>query len=315
MRTLMSTLLLLVLLATAGCSSNPVPGQGGFAEHNESYNFNQHENNSNTHSPEHPMGLENALYFEQQLSQRHLDALLAAGANICFPASVKTAKIRQDRISRELQGGLDGDAANDLIIQRDQLTRLERRLNYVQMQDSCLPSESYKGDIPGNFANTDEKIAAPQSNKHVSPLSADQINQVTALLNNNNQFVINSAELNPRYVGQLSEATYLLRKHEQYHLKLTGHSDSKGNPADNLKLSLARAAQVERYLLIFGISPNNIQVTGSGSTQPFFTNNELNNRNIDKQQIKNDDAQARLINRRVSIELIDVNHSSEVTPK
>lgn len=306
----MSTLFLMILLFTAGCSNLPPQGQGGLAELNESFNFNQSENNSNSHSPQHAMGLENALYFEQQLSQRHLDALLKAGANICFPASVKTAKIRQARISRELQGGLDGDAANDLIIQRDQLTRLERRLNYVQMQDSCLPSESYKGDIPGNFAAGNGNEVMPKVTKRIDSLTADQIQHVKALLNNNNQFVTDSVELNPRYVGQLSEATHLLRKHMQYHLKLTGHSDSQGNPADNLKLSLKRAAQVERYLLIFGISPNNIEVTGSGSAQPFFATEQISG-----QKQENDTPQTRLINRRVSIELIDVNNSSEVTPK
>lgn len=281
-----SLLCLSVLLSTAGCSSKAPSGQGGIAEHDYSNEYNE--------TTEHPIGLENALYFEQQLSQRHLDALLAAGANICFPASVKTAKIRQARIARELQGGLEFDAANDLIIQRDQLARLERRLNYVQLQDSCLPSESYKGNMPGNMANT------PQNNEINPPLTKQQLGHLFSLLNNNNQFVVNSSALNPRYIGQLSEATQLLRDHTQYHLKLTGHSDARGNDANNVKLSLARAAQVERYLLIFGMSPNNIEVNGNGSKDPMFDE---------------DKPHVRLVNRRVSIEIINANQSQEVTPK
>jgi len=281
-----SLLCLTILLANTGCSSKAPKGQGGIAEHDYSNEYSQ--------STEHPVGLENALYFEQQLSQRHLDSLLAAGANICFPASVKTAKVRQARIARQLQGGLQFDAANDLIIQRDQLTRLERRLNYVQLQDSCLPSDSYKGNMPGNMINN------LQANEEHPPLSAQQIKHLLSLLNNNNQFVINSSALNPRYIGQLSEATQLLRSHPQYHLKLTGHTDSKGNNADNVKLSLQRASQVERYLLIFGMSPNNIQVTGIGSNEPMFDE---------------DKPQVRLVNRRVSIEIVNAEKSQEVTPK
>lgn len=278
------SLCLSILLTTAGCANKADKGEGGFAEHNYS------------NSPNHPIGLENALYFELQLAQRHLDALLMAGANICFPASVKKATLRQTRVARELQGGLPGDAANDLIIQRDQLARLERRLNYVQLQDSCLPTKSYKGNDPGNMIEE----RGNKESKNLLVLSAQHIKNLDALLNNNNQFVFNSALLNPRYIGQLSEATQILASYPQYHLKLTGHSDVIGTDLANLKVSLERATQVERYLLIFGLNPNNIEINASGAKEPLFD---------DKQP------QVRLVNRRVSIELIDTSSSSEVTPK
>jgi len=274
---------LYTLLTITGCSNKAPKGEGGIAEHHYS------------NLPNHPVGLENALYFELELVKRHLDALLADGASTCFPASIKKAKIRQARIVRELQGGLPGDAANDLIIQRDQLDRLERRLNYVQLQDSCLPTDSYRGDQPAHM------VSMPlQSEKEVSStmLNEQQLQHLFDILNNNNQFVFNSAALNPRYIGQLSEATQILRDYPQYHLKLIGHSDSKGNQEENLTLSLARATQVERYLLIFGFNPNNIQVTGSGASEPLFDE---------------DLPQVRLVNRRVSIEIINASISTQAT--
>ncbi|PKF62493.1 OmpA family protein [Psychromonas sp. psych-6C06] len=291
MRAIMPPLCLAILLSTAGCSTTAPKGQGGFAEHDYSRDASSDDDyiNNYSESQSHPIGLENALYFEQQLSKRHLDSLIIAGANICFPATVKTAKIRQARISRELQGGLKEDAANDLIIQRDQLNRLERRLNYVQMQESCLPSSS------ANTATLSDASNASQANN----LTAEKLAYISTLLNNNNQFVVNSSELNPRYIGQLSEASQLLRDHPQYHLKLTGHSDKTGNSERNLKLSIARATQVERYLLIFGFNPNNISVHGSGEKEPLFTQ---------------DKAPARLVNRRVSIELFEQSPSLEVMP-
>jgi len=293
MRSWIMTLFLSILLLISGCSSKAPRGQGGIAEHNDSYHYGN--------MPNHPVGLENALYFELQMSQRHLDALLADGANVCFPAVVKKAQIRQARVVRELQGGLPGDAANDLIIQRDQLARLERRLNYVQLQESCMPTDHYRGNEPAHLANTPLGDAfVEQLSDSSSKLSASQEQYLLTLLNNNNQFVFNSAELNPRYIGQLSEATQLLRAHPQYHLKLTGHSDSKGDATQNLTLSLQRASQVERYLLIFGFNPNNIEVTGSGATEPLFAD---------------DLPQVRLVNRRVSIELINSGADSEAMPQ
>jgi len=278
MNKLISTCCLAALLTATGCSNVAPKGEGGLAEHDYS-NY-----------PNHPVGMEDALYFEQQLSQRHLDALLAAGANICFPASIQTAKIRQARIARELQGGLRGDAANDLIIQRDKLTRLERRLHYVQMHDSCIPSDSYKSSAITNKKANEASLKEKQNldSEAITQLTHQQEIHIIALLNNNNQFVTDSTLLNPRYIGQLSEAVELLRRYPQYHLILTGHSDSKGSRAANLKLSLARAAQVERYLLIFGFNPNNIQVNGSGEVEPLFNGNQ---------------PQVRLVNRRVDIQL------------
>lgn len=287
MRLLIITLCMSMLLATVGCSSarKAPQGEGGIAEHNYS------------NTPNHPAGLENALYFELQLTQRHYDALIANGAKICFPASVEKARIRHARIARQLYGGLPGDAANDLIIQRDQLDRLERRLNYVQLMDSCLPTESYRGNEPGHMINTTLK---QELSEQPSVLSNTQMQYLLAILNNNNQFVSNSSALNPRFINQLSEAAQILRPYPQYHLKLTGHTDSKGSQEANLKLSLERATQVERYLLILGFNPNNIEVYGSGEAQPLF-NEDL--------------PEVRLVNRRVSIELIDTSNSSTMIQK
>lgn len=268
MKPLLIVLLGIVVVSTSACSNKAPQGHGGLAEHDLS------------NAPSHPMGLENALYFEQQLSSRHLDDLLLAGAQICFPASVKTAQIRQTRIAREIQGGLDADAANDLIIQRDQLARLERRLNYVQLQGSCLTS--------GDKSNPQVNNQSPELSNE---LSAEKLQTMNALLNNNNQFVSASTELNPRYIGHLAEVAGMLSAYTNYQLKIIGHADTKGSDAANLELSLQRARQVERYLQIFGLNPSNIIVQGQGEQSPLF---------------KGDEPQVRLVNRRVTIELINL---------
>jgi len=271
-------LLCITAILTAGCSHQADKGHGGFAEHDLSNRV------------DHRIGLENALYVEQQMSNRHLDSLILAGAKHCFPAAVRTATIRKVRIARELQGELDADAANDLIIQRDQLARLERRLNYVQLQGSCVMS-------PIDKVKKNPTTAAAAIESAQTPLSSETRQKIISLLNNNNQFVLASAELNPRYIGQLAEVTALLRSHPQYQLKITGHADATGSHTENLQLSLQRARQVERYLQIFGFNPNKIVVAGNAAATPLF---------------KGEQPQVRLVNRRVSIELINVSQTQEV---
>lgn len=273
MRPLTAVFLVVMILTTVGCTNWPSKGQGGAAEHN----LNE--------LPTHPIGPEHGLYFEQDLSRRHLDTLVLAGANICFPATVRKAQQRADRISRALQGGLSMDATNDLIIQRDQLATLERRLNYVKQERSCLS--------PAYASTSTAPSMVPENQVHTS----DQIKYILTLLNNNNQFAFNSAELNPRYIGHLAEAAVMLRAYPEYQLKLTGHADSKGTNLGNLQLSLERAKQVERYLQIFGLNPESIVVNADGSNNPLFAGSE---------------AHVRLVNRRVSIELININNTTEL---
>ncbi|WP_051563713.1 OmpA family protein [Enterovibrio calviensis] len=254
----LSTLIIITAM-TSGCSMFPDDGEGGMAEH--------HYSALSPVLADQPIGPEHGLRFEWELSARHLDVLVLEGAELCFPATVYQARRMQARIVRELHGGLEFDAANDLIIQRAALERLEKQLDAVVKSGACTPNGT------GQYA------------------SASQLaEEIYALLNIDNQFAFNSPEVNPKYMGHLAEAAHLLRDLPQYTLHITGHTDSIGNQRANKALSLARANQVKRYLQIFGIAPSRLTVAAVGSTDPLFDGNE---------------PQERLVNRRVSIELIE----------
>jgi outer membrane protein OmpA-like peptidoglycan-associated protein len=230
------------------------------------------EHHIETHAPvmpDQPFGPEHGLRFELELVRRHLDILVLEGAELCFPATVVQAKQRQDRITRELQGGLDYDAANDLIIQRKLLSRLERQLDYVREQSVCT-FPVVKGE---------EK-------------PTDTSKRIYELLNSDNQFAFNSSELNPKYVVRLAEAVQLLRDLPGYDLRITGHADSVGEKEHNLTLSLERAKKVGRYLKILGLAKQRIEFDAVGSDNPLFDGDNKLPHN-------------RLVNRRVSIELIE----------
>ena len=224
-----------------------------------------------------PLGPEHGLRFELDLARRHLDILVLEGAELCFPATVVQAKHRQHRITREIQGELKFDAVNDLIVQRKLLARLEHQLDYVKQHDVCvLPI------VPGQKT------------------PGDMGKRIYELLNSDNQFAFNSSELNPKYVGRLAEAAQLLRNYPGYHLRVTGHADTIGGKASNQHLSLKRAEQVSRYLQILGLPAERIQSAAVGSDSPLFKSKQAHNR---------------LVNRRVSIELIEMSNSIPVKPE
>lgn len=245
------------------CSSYPENGSGGLAENHFSSDFSPV-------LPDEPLGPEHGLRFDWQIAKLHLDMLVQEGAKWCFPAAVVQNQERQNRIARELEGDLLLDAANDLIIQRKSLNKLEQQLTYVTNQADCIP--------PDNQENQEQELTT--------------INTLFTLLNVDNQFAHNSSEINPKYMGNLAQAANILVNNNQLNLSVTGHADASGSVQHNEKLALDRANQVKRYLSIFGLNPSRIEASSLGSTTPLF---------------QGDTAAVQLTNRRVSVEILSNN--------
>lgn len=249
-----------MLLITAGCTSHPQHGSGGMAEHYLSESFSPV-------LPDEPLGPEHGLRFDWQLGKLHLDMLIQEGAKWCFPASVLQLTVRQQRIARELDGGLQLDAANDIVIQRKALNKLEKQLDAVTSQAECI---------------------APGQEDGGSHRYVDVIETLINLLNSDNQFAYNSAEVNPKYMGHLAEAAQILKQNPTLTLSVTGHADADASHTYNEKLALDRANQVKRYLIIFGLNPERIVTHSLGERIPLFDGNTPG---------------IKLTNRRVSIEV------------
>ena len=263
----LSSFMLIGLPVLSGCASWPPAGHGGMAEH--------HLETLPVVKPGHPPGPEHGLHFDFELVRQHLDILVLEGAEHCFPASVKQAKIRQNRIARELYGDLDFDAVNDLIIQRKLVLHLERRLDYVKQHSIC--------ELPA--------ITNPQN-------SVDINRRIYNLLNIDNQFAFDSAELNPKYINRLTQATQLLRDHPAIQLRITGHADLIGAKQHNQKLSFERANKVAGLLQSLGMPASRLLLDAAGSDKPLFSGYQPH---------------VRLVNRRVSIDLVETSASTQST--
>ncbi|NOJ18171.1 OmpA family protein [Vibrio jasicida] len=262
-----------LVVGVVGCSafSYPDHGQGGMAESYQDISIENYQ--FSPVMPDEPLGPEHGLRFDWQLTKLHLDALIDEGARWCFPAAVVQALEKQNRIARELEGGLLLDAANDIVIQRRRLSQLEQQLDYVLSQTTCSPPQD---------------IEALRSDLNI-------VADVYDLLNIDNQFAVDSAEINPKYMGHLAEAAYILREHPSLSLVVTGHADVTGKPEYNQKLAQERAEQVKRYLNVFGITSDRVQTKSVGEKLPLY---------------EGQTPAVRLTNRRVSIEVLNSNSDS-----
>ncbi|WP_406733339.1 OmpA family protein [Vibrio scophthalmi] len=254
-----------------GCTSYPDDGRGGLAE-------NHIDNSFSPVMPDEPLGPEHGLRFDWQLTKLHLDALIREGARWCFPAAVVQAIEKQNRIARELEGGLMLDAANDIVIQRKRLGELERQLDYVTSQANCVPP----------------------INQDAFRMQLAVVDELFNLLNVDNQFAFNSTEVNPKYMGHLARAANILRENPSLNLSVTGHADATGDDLYNKKLAMDRAQQVKRYLIIFGLNPTRITTHSLGDSLPLYDGTTEG---------------VKLTNRRVSIEVIATKELAEQNPQ
>ncbi len=242
-----------------GCANWPDAGRGGMAEHQPLLlSWLDSEGQQ-------PLGPEHGLLFEATLAKHHLDMLVVEGAELCFPASVTQARLREQRILRELEGGLPHDAASDIKAQQGFLATLEKRLDYVKGAGACQP-ELLSNQATGQWRSS-----------------------IEPLLNSNNQFATDTARLTPAYQDQLRRVIPLLQQ-TAFALQITGHTDRRGDAAYNLQLSEARAQAVADYLTRSGIAVSRIRISGAGALQAYAGG----------ESVEHDHS-----NRRVTIALVD----------
>ena len=216
-------------------------------------------------SDKYPIGPEHGILFEATLLKHHLDLLVLEGAELCFPASVHQAKLREARVFRELEGGMPEDAALDVEIQQSFLRVLEKRLDTVKKEGIC---------------NTADQQAI--SNTQL-------VSALEPLLNSHNQFAVDSGQLTPAYQDQLMRVVPLLQQ-TQLSLMIYGHTDPSGSKEYNQSLSYRRASSVAAFLQKEGISQHRIKIIAKGEAQPYA---------------EGDSPEHYHSNRRVVIELVD----------
>jgi outer membrane protein OmpA-like peptidoglycan-associated protein len=88
---------------------------------------------------------------------------------------------------------------------------------------------------------------------------------------------------------ELDLVVAFLKSNPKVKIELSGHTDNRGIPGQNLKLSQARVEKVKDYLVSKGISKNRITGKGYGGSKPIASN---------------DTEETRLLNRRVEFTIL-----------
>jgi len=133
-----------------------------------------------------------------------------------------------------------------------------------------------------------EDVKETSENNHDFSFELDKLYLLT--------FEFGSYQLTEESDAYISFVQQELKIKPDYKIIIYGHTDDIGSDADNIKLSLKRAATVEKYFLKNGFSADQIEVVGKGEAEPIASN---------------DHAQGRSENRRVEIKVEKVKKIKE----
>ncbi len=104
------------------------------------------------------------------------------------------------------------------------------------------------------------------------------------------EFDVGKADLKTEMYADLNKIVNFLYDNIEFKLRISGHTDSLGNPEQNLELSKRRAHNIRDYIVIFaGIIEDRVIAEGFGDTQP-----------IVEEELNEED---RALNRRVEFEI------------
>lgn len=89
------------------------------------------------------------------------------------------------------------------------------------------------------------------------------------------EFDVGRADLKTEMYADLNKIVNFLYDNFEFKLRISGHTDSLGDPELNLQLSKRRAHNIRDYIVIFaGIADDRVVAEGFGDTQPIVENEE-----------------------------------------
>ncbi len=88
----------------------------------------------------------------------------------------------------------------------------------------------------------------------------------------NVEYDFDKATLRSSSFNTLNDLVEVMKIKDKLEIEIGGHTDSKGTPEYNIKLSQARAEAVRNYLVSKGIKGNRITAKGYGMSQPIAPN-------------------------------------------
>lgn len=170
-----------------------------------------------------------------------------------LPSAVELTDLRTKELLSRVQTDETGNYLITLPVGKDYAFNVNRK-GYLFFSDNFQLSDR----IPDSTYNID------------IPLQPLQVN--AAVILKNIFFDVNKFELKPESFVELDNIVLLMKENPALKIRINGHTDNTGKPADNLKLSNNRANAVIQYIISKGIDAKRLSSKGLGETEPIADN-------------------------------------------
>jgi len=141
-------------------------------------------------------------------------------------------------------------------------------------QDKVLDVDDQCPNEPGVVGG--DKPGCPKKPSLV--IVTDKEIKITQQIN----FQFDKAVIRPDSFPILDAVADVLDKNPKIRLEIQGHTDNKGSPAYNKKLSDRRAGAVRKYLVAKGTDPDRLTSSGYGMERPIVPNDTAQNRALNR---------------------------------
>ena len=183
--------------------------------------------------------------------------------------AVNGAKISYTSKGLEVVGDVKSEASVKILNEINSKNNLLATLNIkVSVQDIGKLAEEVKEIIQYDTKNVELAVVKVPTIKEVQ----DKINSI--LKDNKITFARASTDLTPESTKIVELIANILKEYN-FDIEVGGHTDSKGNPKLNQKLSDERALAVKNNLIKFGLNEQNIKSFGYGNKFPIAQEDEL----------------------------------------
>jgi len=176
----------------------------------------------------------------------------------------------------------------------DDMDRCSNTPPRVSVDKNGCPLDSDGDSVPDYLDNCPGTKSGVEVDKYGCPLKSQerQLPEITNInLSGEVNFKTGKSDLLAGAKLKLDKAVEVLKNYPQTKWRIEGHTDITGSYQLNMRLSEQRAASVADYLISRGIDPSRLEVIGYGPDYPIGDNNTESGRSL---------------NRRVSIELVDI---------
>lgn len=183
--------------------------------------------------------------------------------------AVNGAKISYTSKGLEVVGDVKSEDSIKILNEINSKNNLLATLNIkVSVQDIGKLAEEVKEIIQYDTKNVELAVVKVPTIKEVQ----DKINSI--LKDNKITFARASTDLTPESTKIVELIANILKEYN-FDIEVGGHTDSKGNPKLNQKLSDERALAVKNNLIKFGLNEQNIKSFGYGNKFPIAQEDEL----------------------------------------